>query len=66
MLKKFTSYVNKIEEELSMSSSSTSDEVFQYTGSETIPKDVIIVHFSCGVVGVEARTFRGKTVCNFS
>ena len=26
-------------------SSSTSDEIFQYTGKETIPKDVTIVHF---------------------
>jgi len=42
-------------------SSSTSDEVFQYTGSETVPKDVTIVHFHCSVVDVEAQTFRDCT-----
>ena len=40
-----------------MSSSSTSDEVFQYTGSETIPKDVTVVNFDCSVVDVEDQTF---------
>ena len=38
------------------------DEVFEYTGNETIPqetvpKEVRVVHFDCSVVGVEARTF---------
>jgi len=36
-----------------MSSSNTSDEVFQYTGSETVPKDVTAVNFDCSVVGIE-------------
>jgi len=44
-----------------MSSNNTSDEVFLYTGSETIPKDVAIVNFHCSVVGVEAQTFRECT-----
>jgi len=41
--------------------SSDIDEIFQYTGRETVPKDVTIVHFHCSVVGVEARTFRECT-----
>jgi len=36
-----------------MSSNKLDDEVFQYTGSETIPKDVTIVHFHPSVVGIE-------------
>ena len=42
-------------------SNNTSDEVFQYTGSETIPKDVTIVHFHSSVVDVEDEAFRKCT-----
>lgn len=38
-------------------SNNTSDEVFQYTGSETVPKNVTIVHFHCSVVNLEDETF---------
>jgi len=42
-------------------SSNTADEVFQYTGSETVPKDVTIVHFHCNVVNLKILTFRECT-----
>jgi len=43
-------------------SSNNTPNVFQYTGSETVPaKYVRVVHFDCSVVGVEARTFRECT-----
>lgn len=47
---------------LPIMSSNTSDEIFQYTGSEIIPNDVTTVHFHCNVVAIEAQTFRD---CNF-
>ena len=41
----------------SIMSSNKSDEIFQYTGRETIPKDVTIVHFHCNVTSIDVETF---------
>ena len=38
-------------------SSNTSDEAFQYTGRETVPKDVTIVHFHQCVTELDNRVF---------
>lgn len=37
--------------------SNKSDEIFQYTGRETVPKDVTIVHFHCNVTSIDVETF---------
>ena len=44
-----------------MSSNTLDDDVFQYTGRETVPKDATIVHFHCSITDVENQTFRECT-----
>ena len=61
-LKKYTTYDAKIDRrlervEVESMSSSTSDEVFQYTGRDTIPKDVTIINCDCNVIYIDAEAF---------
>ena len=44
-----------------MSSNTLGDKVFQYTGSETIPKDVTILNFHCSVTDIENWAFEDCT-----